>query len=78
MPTVRRIGSTRFFFYSNERDEPPHVHVARAGATAKFWFDPVSLKWSARFRRHELRYLEHLVNEHRQAFLQAWRDYFEA
>lgn len=37
MPTVRQIGSARFFFYSNEGTEPPHIHVEQAGAVAKFW-----------------------------------------
>jgi hypothetical protein len=27
MPTVGRIGPFRFFFYSNEGAEPPHVHA---------------------------------------------------
>lgn len=27
MPTVLRIGRFRFFFFSNEREEPPHIHV---------------------------------------------------
>ena len=43
MPTVRRIGSARFFFYSNEGTEPPHIHAEEAGAVAKFWLEPVSL-----------------------------------
>ncbi|MFG0317901.1 MAG: DUF2442 domain-containing protein [Planctomycetota bacterium JB042] len=51
MPTVLRIGSTRFFFYSNERDEPPHVHVERAGGVAKFWLHPVSLPSRGESRR---------------------------
>ena len=42
MPTIRRIGSARFFFYSNEY-AVPHIHVEQAGAVAKFWLDPVSL-----------------------------------
>ena len=33
----------RIGFYSNERDEPPHVHVIRADNEAKFWLDPVRL-----------------------------------
>ncbi|MCI0750676.1 MAG: DUF4160 domain-containing protein [Flammeovirgaceae bacterium] len=27
MPTVLRIGPFRFHFYSDERNEPPHIHV---------------------------------------------------
>ena len=28
MPTVLRIGSLRFHFYSDEMREPSHIHVA--------------------------------------------------
>ncbi len=76
MPTVRRIGSARFFFYSNEGSEPPHIHVEQSGAVAKFWLDPVSLASSSRFRAHDLRYLERLVVEHRQNFLDSWDEFF--
>ena len=27
MPTLLQTEGFRFFFYSNERREPPHVHV---------------------------------------------------
>jgi hypothetical protein len=43
MPTVLRIGATRFFFFSNEGAEPAHIHIEQAGALAKFWLDPVAL-----------------------------------
>jgi len=66
MPTVRRIGSARFFFFSNEGNEPPHIHVEQAGAAAKFWLEPVSLASSSRFRGRELRRLERLVGTPRR------------
>ncbi len=78
MPTVRRIGSARFFFYSNEGTEAPHIHVEQAGAVAKFWLDPVFLASSSRFRGHELRLLERLVAEHRDEFLEAWHEFFQS
>lgn len=77
MPTVRRIGSARFFFYSNEATEPPHIHVEQAGGVAKFWLEPVSLASSSRFRAHDLRGIESLVVEHRDEFLEAWHEFFE-
>lgn len=42
MPVVLRIGSFRFFFYSNEGDprQPVHVHVRRGSAVARFWLHP--------------------------------------
>ena len=76
MPTLLKIGDARFFFFSNEGLEPPHVHVRASAAVAKFWLDPVSLaKWH-RFKGHELRRLEALVRRNRRYFLEAWSDHF--
>jgi len=43
------------FFYSNDADEPMHVHVERDGDVAKFWLDPVRLQRSGGFRPPEIR-----------------------
>ncbi|MCK6529900.1 DUF4160 domain-containing protein [Myxococcota bacterium] len=77
MPTVQRIGAVRFFFYSNEGTEPPHIHVEQGDAVAKFWLEPVSLASSSRLRGHEIRRLEQLVAEHRDEFLEAWHDFHQ-
>jgi hypothetical protein len=37
MPTILFINGWRFFFYSNEGNEPIHIHVQKAEAEAKFW-----------------------------------------
>ncbi|MGH2758625.1 MAG: DUF4160 domain-containing protein [Actinomycetota bacterium] len=42
-PPVLRSGPYRFFFYSGDRLEPPHVHVERDDDQAKFWLQPVAL-----------------------------------
>lgn len=46
MPTVLRAAGFRFFFYSMEGDEPPHIHVEQGDSVAKFWIDPVNLAQS--------------------------------
>jgi hypothetical protein len=43
MPTVLRIGPYRFPFYSDEYNEPPHIHVATVDGEGKFRIDPVKL-----------------------------------
>ncbi len=43
MPVVLRIGPYVFFFCSNERQEPAHIHVERDADEAKFWLGPVRL-----------------------------------
>lgn len=37
MPTVPRQDGLRCYFSSSDAGEPPHVHVDRAGASAKVW-----------------------------------------
>ena len=39
MPTILLIAGWRFFFYSNESQEPMHIHVQKADCEAKFWID---------------------------------------
>src|SRR5882757_10333220 len=50
MPTVLRVSGFRFFFYSLEGSEPPHIHVEHGDNVAKFWLEPVSLAESRGFR----------------------------
>jgi hypothetical protein len=61
MPTVSRIGPHRFFFYSGDRGEPPHIHVQREDRVGKFWLEPVRLRSNGGFGRQELRRIEDLV-----------------
>jgi len=43
MPTVLRSDGFRFFFYSRENQEPPHIHIERGDETVTFWLNPVVL-----------------------------------
>lgn len=76
LPTVLRSGPYRFFFYSADHWEPPHVHVEREEAQAKFWFDPVRLASSRGFGRLEIRRIETLVADEKGLLLEAWHEYF--
>jgi hypothetical protein len=76
MPTVLRSGPYRFYFYSHEPNEPPHIHVDRDDSSAKFWLDPVQLAANFGFRAHELRTLQLMVIEHQTRFLEAWDEFF--
>lgn len=76
MPTIARIGPYRVYFFSHDRGEPPHVHVDRDAATAKFWLAPVALAYNIGLRAKELRDLRRIVLEHATEFLEAWHDNF--
>lgn len=75
-PTVLRVGPYRFFFFSNEGFESPHIHVQRDRKLAKFWLDPVRLARSTRFEAHELNEVEGLVRDNEVRLLEVWHEFF--
>jgi hypothetical protein len=76
MPTVLRVGPNRFYFYSHETTEPPHVHVDRNERSAKFWLEPVALARNLGFGAAELRRIQWIVGQHQVELGEAWRGYF--
>lgn len=76
MPTILRIGSYRFFFFSNESGEPPHIHIQEGKKLAKFWLHPIVIASSSNFRAHELSQLEKLVIQNKELFKKEWNEYF--
>ena len=76
MPTVLRIGSFRFFFYSLENNEPVHIHVVSGDKSAKFWIQPVNMARSEGFRSNEITRLRAIVIENRLKFEEAWNEHF--
>lgn len=76
MPTVLRSGPYRFFFYSNEGSEPPHVHVEAGTHIAKFWLAPVGLARTGGFSEREIGKIQRIVEQHRDELIGAWNAYF--
>ena len=76
MPTVLRSGPYRFYFYSHEPNEPPHVHVDRDDDSAKFWLEPVSLARNLGFSGHELGTIDRIIRDNQQELLEAWNGWF--
>jgi hypothetical protein len=76
MPTVLGTGPYRFYFYSHETQEPPHIHVDRDRLSAKFWLQPIAVARNVRFLPKELRRIRRLVAKHQQEFLEAWHGHF--
>ncbi|MEB3342628.1 MULTISPECIES: DUF4160 domain-containing protein [unclassified Okeania] len=76
MPTVLRFEAYRFYFYSHEPNEPPHIHVDRDNLSAKFWLSSVSLAKNIGFSPKELRKIQSIVELNQQNFLEKWNEYF--
>ena len=72
MPTVLRESGYRFFFFSNEGQEPPHIHVQQAERYAKFWLRPIRLAKNVGFRRNEITQLGRIVSGKKDFLLKAW------
>lgn len=75
MPTVLKIFGYRFHFYSNEGNEPPHIHCRKENSECKFWLNAVLLAENKGFRNHEIREIEKLVSEYREQFLEAYNEF---
>src|SRR5438132_9758800 len=70
------VGRFRFFFFSNEGNEPPHIHVKAGADEAKFWLQPVQLAANYGFNGRELNQIRRIVGEHSDEFVEAWNENF--
>jgi hypothetical protein len=77
-PTVFKIGSLRFYFFSRE-ERRLHVHVQGARGEAKFWLEP-RIELAADFglgtRMIERALL--LIREREDEIRSAWKAHFKA
>jgi hypothetical protein len=77
MPTVLVVEGYRFFFFSNEGFEPPHIHAEKGDSHAKWWLrNPPQLVYSEGFTPSQLRRMRELVAENQDKFAKAWHEYF--
>ena len=76
MPTILRVNGFRFYFYSHEPGEPPHVHVDYGGASAKIWLHDAALARNIGFSAKELGKIQRLVREHQATLQEAWDAFF--
>jgi len=74
MPEVFRKYGFVFFFYSNEGQEPIHVHVRKAGGFAKFWLEPVELDFSQGMKTSEIQQAEVIILQFREQIIEKWNE----
>jgi hypothetical protein len=75
MPTIQIPGPYKFGFYSNENNEPAHVHVTRDSKECKFWIGPVRLADGGKFAAHELKKIETLIIKHENEIQAKWDEH---
>jgi hypothetical protein len=75
-PTVLKIKGYRFFFFSNDMNEPVHIHVESDDNYAKFWLEPVQLAKSVGYNAKELSKIKNMVIENSLIFKRSWNEHF--
>jgi hypothetical protein len=77
MPTLLRINGIRFFFYSNENNEPIHVHVTKGNANGKLWLEPsLTIGYLIGFTNSEEKEILEAAQINLQIFKNKWNEYF--
>jgi len=79
MPTIPYVQGWRFHFYSNEGNEPMHVHAEKGEAECKYWLHPDTFDIEEEFEynctsrlRREVR---QIIFQHFDQIVAAWREH---
>jgi hypothetical protein len=75
MPTILRIDGFRFHFYSEEGNEPAHIHIRYEGNECKFWLDPVLLASNRGIPAHRISDIESLVFENKELLINKYNEH---
>ena len=71
----RDIRSRKYYFFSNEGNEPPHIHVRQAGRSVKYWMeDPLRIAYNNKFTGKELRDIERIIEMNREFIIKKWNE----
>ena len=76
-PTIHDEDGFRFRFWSIDRAEPPHVHVTKGGAQAKWWLDPIREQRSKGFNPSQRRRIRDILLQQQDRMLEQWHETFE-
>ena len=77
MPTLLFLNGFLFFFYSNENEEPIHVHVTKGEAIGKLWLEPnIDIVYLRGFTSKEENQILKIVNDRAESFKNKWNEYF--
>lgn len=77
MPTVLIIDGFRFFFYSNENNDPAHVHAKKGSAEGKIWLESVTeVCYLHHFTKAEEKDNQQIIEDNFENIKAKWDEYF--
>jgi hypothetical protein len=78
MPKVLEVNGYKFSFYSNENDEPAHVHINKGNGNAKYWLEPETIEeYSYGFTARERRDIRNIIQNKYELLIVKWYEYFK-
>jgi hypothetical protein len=79
VPNVYEERGLRFYFFSNESNEPPHIHVTDEESVAKFWLNlsgnEVNLEYNEGFSARDMRRIWSILNRRSGMMRRAYNEY---
>jgi len=80
MPTILHLRGWRVFFYSDEGNEPLHVHARKGDAECKFWLHQdlfeIEEVWSHNLTPRLRGQIRKIMYENFELIAQAWARHF--
>jgi hypothetical protein len=80
MPTILLVLGWRFFFYSNEGNEPMHVHARKGETQCKYWvksdFYEIEEAWSHNMTPRLRREVRKIIFDHFEYIVGEWNKCF--
>ena len=82
MPTILFVLGWRFYFYSNEGNEPIHIHCKKGDMECKYWLDvenfTVEEAFSYNMNNKDKREVKKIIFEYFEFIENEWRKFQEA
>ena len=75
MPTILRKYGYRFHFYSNERNEPCHIHITGKGGEMKVWLPSMKIEFAYALSPLEQRKIMAVIRQNTELFVEAWNEF---
>ena len=80
MPTILHIAGWRLYFWSNEKNEPMHIHAEKGEMECKFWLDPdnfeITIALEYNLTVQAKREIKKIIYEHFDYIVSEWNKYF--